>query len=190
MELFANRSRRSFTKESTMLKYLALTAILTVVNGHLGHAPAAITYSNPSYYPHYGHSIAAPTIAAQHSDIVRNYGNLGSFSTYMRTVDTPFSIAKKSDFRTVDSGYMSAQTPSYIHMPVAVSAHAPTYSPVYANVRKNMAAHAQIYVHGPTNGISTHVPVYNHGLLGMTYSPATAVSHVVPALPLGLNYRW
>lgn len=133
-------------------------------------APGAVTYSAAPAVSHVSYaspivSYGSPAITTQHQNILRSPGNLQQISTYSKTIDTPFSSVSKSDVRVSNPGLAVAALPAPAlayasHAPVAYSAPAPA-------------------------AIAT-----GHGLLGVAYSAAPAVSHMTYSNGLGFSYGW
>ncbi|XP_021931619.1 LOW QUALITY PROTEIN: cuticle protein 67-like [Zootermopsis nevadensis] len=149
-------------------KFILLAALVAIANaGYLGAsyaaAPAvgyaaapAISYAAPA-------AVATPAITSQHSNILRSYGNLGQVSTYSKTIDTPFSSVRKSDYGAYAAPALAAK--AYHTAPIAAAYAAP--------VVKTAAT-----------------AVAGHGLLGVAYSAAPAVAHMTYSNGLGIAYSY
>ncbi|CAB3254780.1 unnamed protein product [Arctia plantaginis] len=119
----------------------------------------------------YGNYGANYAVSAQHSNILRSPFNLGQVSTDTKAIDTPFSSVRKSDIRISNPGL--AVAPAYTRLAAPLVSHigvAAPYTTSYA---------------APVAKVATTA-----GLLGVAYSPASAVSHMTYTNGLGLTYGW
>lgn len=138
------------------------------------------------------HTISAPAVVSQQSNILRSHGNLGQVSTFSKSIQTPFSSVSKHDVR------VSNDAIAYAHAPVAYTAHVPTVS--YAAPVAKIAAAPVAYA-APVAKIAAApvayaapaayaAPVAKTGLLGVAYSAAPVVSHMTYSNSYGTQYAW
>lgn len=140
------------------MQFVIFACALAAANaGLLGLQPTIGYQQAPLAYaagPSYP-SIQSPSLTSQSSNILRSYGNLGQIATQQKTIQTPFSSQTRSDIRVSNPGLQYAG---------------------YA------AAPALAYAAGPAP-LAPLAAAPQAGLLGVAYSPANVVSHMVYSAP-------
>ncbi|XP_043265807.1 pupal cuticle protein C1B [Colletes gigas] len=118
------------------------------------------------------YSLATGALTSTSDNILRSSGNLAQIATQSKTIATPFSTSSKSDIRVTNPAI-------YAHAaPLAYAAHAAPLA---------YAAHG-----APLAYAAQAAPIAAHSgpLLGVSYSPAVAVSHMTYSSPIGVSYSW
>ncbi|XP_044738799.1 uncharacterized protein LOC123300309 [Chrysoperla carnea] len=152
---------------------------------HVSYASPVVSYGAPSV------QIASHALTSQDSNIHRSFGNLGQVATQSKTITTPYSQVTKSDVRVSNPGYQTlsygaAAPVAYAHAPVAAYAAAPALRYAAAPAPLAVAHAPAAYAHAAPAAYAHAAPA---GLLGVAYSPATAVSHMTYSAPaIGLSY--
>ncbi|XP_076295071.1 cuticular protein CPF1 [Lasioglossum baleicum] len=107
------------------------------------------------------YTLTTAALTSTSDNILRSTGNLAQIATQSKTINTPFSSSSKSDIRVTNPAI-------YAHAAPLAYASAPFATPLAAPLA---AAHPS-------------------PLLGVAYSPAVAVSHMVYSSPVGVSYSW
>ncbi|KZC06010.1 Pupal cuticle protein C1B [Dufourea novaeangliae] len=111
------------------------------------------------------YTLTTAALTSTSDNILRSTGNLAQIATQSKTISTPFSSSSKSDIRVTNPAIYAHAAP----VVYAATHTAPLATPL------------------ATSSIASAHP---GSLLGVAYSPAVAVSHMVYSSPIGISYSW